>query len=96
MWRWHRLMTGGRRWRRCGALIERIEVGPDADLAQGNDAAAAPEIVLTGAIAAMVELALGEGGRKQAARARAADHDIFLGSVKVVAGIGFEPMTFRL
>ena len=49
------------------------------------------EIELIGEIARMVELGLpGEGNKKAALDERAAC------SVKVVAGTGFEPVTFRL
>lgn len=75
------------------SLIQRVEVGPPAEGA----AKGSPTIVLTGEIASMVALALEEGsGTQKAARFGAADHDLFARSVKVVAGIGFEPMTFRL
>ena len=75
------------------SLIERVEIGPPAE----GTAKRAPTIVLTGEIASMVALALEDGpGTRKAARFGAADHDLFARSVKVVAGIGFEPMTFRL
>jgi site-specific DNA recombinase len=72
-------------------LIERITVHPGEK---------GPEIELTGKIVAMVELALGsaEGNctnNKTAFRRLALD-DRSRGSVKVVAGVGFEPTTFRL
>ncbi len=50
------------------------------------------EVELMGEIAAMIDLALG----RSASQISAGDRDLFSGSVKVVAGIGFEPMTFRL
>jgi site-specific DNA recombinase len=53
-----------------------------------------PEIELVGDIAGMVELTLPNDGN--AARERAAVSDGFRCSVKVVAGRGFEPLTFRL
>ena len=53
-----------------------------------------PEIELVGDIAGMVELTLPNDGN--AARERAAVSDGFRRSVKVVAGRGFEPLTFRL
>ena len=48
-----------------------------------------------GEIANMVALGA-EGGRKKAAPKGAAVPDTFRSSVKVVAGAGFEPATFRL
>jgi hypothetical protein len=46
---------------------------------------------------AMVELAQGGGGdNKKAAPGGTAVRDAFRRSVKVVAGAGFEPATFRL
>ena len=75
------------------SLIDRVELGPPADGA----AKSGPMIVLIGEIASMVALALEVGpGTRKAARFGAADHDVFLRSVKVVAGTGFEPVTFRL
>ena len=53
--------------------------------------------VLTGEIAAMVRL--GMGGAAQGAGAGSGagpGPDLFQRSVKVVAGTGFEPVTFRL
>ncbi|MFB6261335.1 MAG: recombinase zinc beta ribbon domain-containing protein [Thiohalorhabdaceae bacterium] len=64
-------------------LIERVEISPDAS-GEGL------EIELVGAIAQMVETALQGQHEKAALSGRAA------GSVKVVAGVGFEPTTFRL
>jgi Transposase IS66 family len=49
------------------------------------------EIALVGEIAAMVRLGLTNG-----TPVSANDHDLFARSVKVVAGTGFEPVTFRL
>ncbi len=52
-------------------------------------------IELEGDIVAMIGLGLNaEDGRKR--MFSAADHALFCCSVKMVAGIGFEPMTFRL
>ena len=74
---------------RC--LIERIAVHPGEK---------APEIELTGAIVAMVELALGseesDHTNNKAAFRRLALDDRSRCSVVVVAGVGFEPTTFRL
>ena len=67
------------------SLIDQVVLHPSAD---GKGL----EIKLTGEIAAMIDLALGRSG----SQISAADHDLFSRSVKVVAGIGFEPMTFRL
>jgi len=53
-----------------------------------------PEFELVGDIAAMVEITLPKNGN--AARERAAVSETFRRSVKVVAGRGFEPLTFRL
>ncbi len=50
---------------------------------------------LIGEIAAMIGLGTGDK-RQKAALGEAADHDMFVRSVKVVAGVGFEPTTFRL
>ena len=61
-------------------MIERIEVSPAA----GGKGL---EIELVGEIAAMLRLGMGEA---------AADRGLFERSVKVVAGTGFEPVTFRL
>ncbi len=65
-------------------LIERVDVGPGADKDQ-------PEIILTGALAAMLKLTMPE-----TAAIAAAGHDLFLSSVKVVAGARFERAAFRL
>jgi hypothetical protein len=91
-------------------IVGRSEAAPtdtqSPDLAKprraGRGSAKLPDIVLTGAIASMVELAMGyapKAGVQHAMRAKALrgdGSDLFLSSVKVVAGIGFEPMTFRL
>ncbi len=53
------------------------------------------EIELVGEIAAMIGLGMGDK-RTKAAPGEAAGHDVFARSVKVVAGAGFEPATFRL
>ena len=68
-------------------LIDRVVITPASE-GRGM------EIELVGAIAAMVRLAL--GAREPARERRAGGLDLFERSVKVVAGIGFEPMTFRL
>ena len=66
-------------------LIERVEVFPASD-------GGAPELVLTGEIAAMLRLGMGDGARGTAARgvgaggAAASGPDLFRRSVKVVAG----------
>lgn len=67
-------------------LIDRVVVTP---------ASAGPEIELIGEIAAMIGLASG-AERRQAGTVVPAGHDLFVCSVKVVAGVGFEPTTFRL
>lgn len=67
------------------SLIERIAV-------RANDEGI--EIELVGEIANMVAIALPH--TKKAAPDRAAVLDTFRSSVKVVAGAGFEPATFRL
>jgi site-specific DNA recombinase len=69
------------------SLIERVTLYPAAD-------GAGFEIALTGEIAALVDLALGRDGTREAAADRG--RGLFLRSVKVVAGTGFEPVTFRL
>ncbi len=75
-------------------LIDKIEVSP-------GQAGGAPVIMLTGELAAMLRLGLGEGDPERRIAARetalaASGSDMFCGSVKVVAGTGFEPVTFRL
>jgi site-specific DNA recombinase len=65
------------------SLIERVVVSP----APSGDGL---EIELIGEIAAMVELAQGGSGSGRA------EHALFARSIKVVAGTGFEPVTFRL
>ena len=72
-------------------LIERVTLTPAAG--------GGFEIELVGAIAAMVRLGLALGTNDNSGTVGSAaglGSDLFLGSVKVVAGIGFEPMTFRL
>jgi len=69
-------------------IIERIILTPILD-ARGF------EIELIGHIAAMVRLGLPDE-RADSRRVSAADHALFARSVKVVAGTGFEPVTFRL
>ncbi len=65
-------------------LVDRVDIGPGPDRDQ-------PEIVLTGALAAMLKLTM------PATTALAASgHDLFLSSVKVVAGARFERAAFRL
>ncbi len=53
------------------------------------------EIELIGEIAAMVPLGLTDKGKGRAAKL-AGDPGLFERSIKVVAGTGFEPVTFRL
>ena len=67
-------------------LIERIEVHPMTD--------GGMEIEVVGELAAMVRLGMGEPAERGAVTA--AGRDLFARSVKVVAGTGFEPVTFRL
>ena len=69
-------------------IIERINVTP---LAQGSF-----EIDLTGDIVNMIEIAESSAQTKKAAPNKAAIPDVYRSSVKVVAGVGFEPTTFRL
>jgi site-specific DNA recombinase len=69
-------------------LIERIVLTPVLD-------ARAFEIELIGEIAAMVHLGLPDE-RPVSRPISALDHALFESSVKVVAGTGFEPVTFRL
>ncbi len=68
-------------------LIEAINVRPTES---------GPEIELVGDIASMVRVANDEGRNKKAAPEGAAVRETFASSVKVVAGAGFEPTTFRL
>ena len=72
------------------SLIEQVIVRPR----QGGGV----EVELVGEIAAMVEVAQAAGGgpNAKAAPGRAALDDLGRRSVKVVAGTGFEPVTFRL
>jgi len=69
-------------------LIERIVLTPSPD-GRGF------EVELLGEIAAMIRLATGDKPSAQRAR-EAGGLDLFSSSVKVVAGTGFEPVTFRL
>jgi site-specific DNA recombinase len=65
-------------------LIDRVELGP-------KDESGEPSIMLTGALAAMLQLGMGhDTGAKPVA-----DPAMFLSSVKVVAGARFELTTFR-
>jgi hypothetical protein len=66
-------------------LIERIAIHPAAN---------GVEVELVGEIAHMVTFANGDAQGKKAALRREACADAY-GSVKVVAGAGFEPTTFR-
>lgn len=68
-------------------LIDRIEVKPAA---AGKEL----EIELVGGVAAMVRLGMSEASARPAVVADG--RDLFERSVKVVAGRGFEPLTFRL
>ena len=54
------------------------------------------EIDLTGDIVNMIEFADSGPLIKKAASSEAAVPDAYRSSVKVVAGVGFEPTTFRL
>ena len=73
------------------ALIERVEVYPPAE------SGAAPRIELVGHLTSMLRLAgvFGSGNGKSPLAA-ANGLDVLLSSVKVDAGTGFEPVTFRL
>ena len=53
------------------------------------------EIELIGEIAAMVELGMA-GAERPRPGLTGSDRGLFGRSVKLVAGIGFEPMTFRV
>jgi site-specific DNA recombinase len=66
-------------------LIDRVVLHPGVD---------GPGIELVGDIAVVLAIALPE--QRNAARAWAADSEAFRSSVRVVAGVGFEPTTFRL
>ena len=55
-------------------LVDRVDIGPDMERDQ-------PELILTGALAAMVKLPMPE-----ATALAASGHGLFLSSVKVVAG----------
>ena len=72
-------------------LIERVDFGPGAEDGE-------PEIILTGALSAMVRLGLGDkpGISMPSAAMGEADPGLFDCSVKVVAGARFELTTFRL
>ncbi|WP_367575380.1 recombinase family protein [Aquibaculum arenosum] len=69
-------------------LIERVVISHDA--AQGH------RVTLEGAIVEMLELASAFGATQKPALAGAGAGDLLCCSVKVVAGAGFEPATFRL
>jgi site-specific DNA recombinase len=69
-------------------LIDRVVVHPARE-------GGGPEIELIGEITSMIDLALGRHDVHDR-RHGGGDRDLFDCSVKVVAGIGFEPMTFRL
>ena len=69
------------------SLIERVVLHPAPEGQRGF------EIELVGEIAAMIALGADD---KDRARSRAAGHDPFQSSIKVVAGAGFEPAAFRL
>jgi site-specific DNA recombinase len=69
-------------------LIDRVVVHPARE-------GGGPEIELIGEITSMIDLALGRHDVRDRRHGRG-DRDLFDCSVKVVAGIGFEPMTFRL
>ena len=69
-------------------IIERVILTPVPD-ARGF------EIELVGEIAAMVRLGLPDE-RADSRPKSATDHALFESSVKLVAGTGFEPVTFRL
>ena len=62
-------------------LIEQVSIGPAKD---------GLEIEVIGEIAKMVELGIGPNAK------RASLDEKLTRSVKVVAGVGFEPTTFRL
>jgi site-specific DNA recombinase len=63
------------------SLVERVSVGPAEN---------GVEIEIVGEIAKMVELGIGNPAKRATLDEEAAR------SVKVVAGVGFEPTTFRL
>jgi site-specific DNA recombinase len=69
-------------------LIARVIVHP-------GDDRGVYEIELIGEIAAMIDLAM-TAGKARRPRAGGIDRDLFSRSVKVVAGPGFEPGSFRL
>ena len=73
------------------ALIERVEVYPPAE------AGAAPRIELVGHLTSMLRLAgvFGAGNAKSPSGVPGG-LGVLLSSVKVDAGTGFEPVTFRL
>jgi hypothetical protein len=65
-------------------LVDRVDIGPGTERDQ-------PEIILTGALAAMLKLTMPE----RTALA-ASGHGLFLSSVNLVAGARFERAAFRL
>ena len=69
------------------SLIERVVLHPAPQGERGF------EIELVGEVAAMVALG---ADHKDRSRPETAGHDPFRSSIKVVAGAGFEPATFRL
>nr|WP_295741267.1 hypothetical protein [uncultured Acidocella sp.] len=79
-------------------LIDRVEMRPSAGT-HGSP----PEITLTGALGSMLYLAMGAYNAQKPQHNSTASvnqlavvSDRFLSTVKVVAGPGFEPGTFRL
>jgi hypothetical protein len=68
-------------------MIERVVLHPGPDGRRGF------EIELVGEISAIV--GLGSSAQVKTRRTEG-DQDMFRRSVKVVAGVGFEPTTFRL
>ena len=81
-------------------LIDRIAlqpVEPPAKRARKRGRkSTAFEIELSGAITSMVALTSDGSLTRQSLTTGGPVHEAFNSSVKVVAGIGFEPMTFRL
>ncbi len=73
------------------ALIDRVEVHPPAE------AGSVPRIELVGHLAAMLRAAGVAGSANAKSPSAGADGlEVFLSSVQVDAGTGFEPVTFRL
>ncbi len=73
------------------AELYRSKVANLHDAIKASPDKTSPEIRLTGALASMIQLTMPDN-----LHVAGSGHDLFARSVKVVAGVGFEPTTFRL